>query len=122
LAHIAAGFLALSLVATNVSARAQPVVAPVATSDTGVAASDPARPVLTPVATAIGLLLEKAQFWYEKGRPDVALDFYNRVLSLRPDNADALVGASKVSLDLGKEIQAKAYVTVCARWHRMIRS
>jgi tetratricopeptide (TPR) repeat protein len=94
---------ALSIPVLGVPARAQqaapaPAVAPAAASEA------------TPVATAIGLLLEKAQFWYEKGRPDVALDFYNRVLSLQPDNGDALIGASKVSLDMGHEAQAKDYV------------
>ena len=62
------------------------------------------------MATAIGLLLEKAQFWYEKGRPEVALDFYTRVLTLQPDNGDALIGASKVSLDLAHEQQAHDFV------------
>ena len=59
---------------------------------------------------AIGLLLEKAQFWYEKGRPDVAIDFYTRVLTLQPGNTDALIGASKVSIDLNHEPQAHEFV------------
>ena len=60
--------------------------------------------------SAIGLMLEKAQFWYEKGRPEVALDFYTRVLGLQPDNRDALVGASKVQFDQGNEAQARVYL------------
>ena len=59
---------------------------------------------------AINLLLEKAQFWYEKGQLPVALDFYTRVLGLQPDNRDALAGSSKVLFDQGHEIQAREFL------------
>jgi len=78
---------------------------PVAVASTAPVASSDAS-----MATAVGLLLEKAQFWYEKGRPDVALDFYSRVLSLQQDNGDALIGAAKVSLDLSHDVQAHDFV------------
>ncbi len=106
--------------ASAADAPAVPVAAADVSPVAAGAADTPAAPVSAgnasaviqqpPIAAAIGLLLEKAQFWYEKGRPDVAVDFYSRVLSLQPDNTDALIGASKVALDLGHEAQARDYV------------
>ncbi len=58
---------------------------------------------------ALQLLLEKAQFWFEKGRPDVAIDFYKRILTIDTTNEDALVGAAKVSLDLGQEEASRGF-------------
>jgi tetratricopeptide (TPR) repeat protein len=54
-------------------------------------------------------MLEKAKFWYEHGHTDVALSTYNRVLEIEPGNVDALIGASKVSLDTGREDLVKSY-------------
>ena len=62
------------------------------------------------VRNATGLLLEKAQFWYEKGQLPVALDFYTRVLTLQPDNTDALAGASRVAFDQGHDAQAHEFL------------
>ncbi len=60
-------------------------------------------------STAIHTLLEKAQFWYEHGNQPVALETFERVLTLEPTNTDALIGASKVALDMGREDLVKAY-------------
>jgi cellulose synthase operon protein C len=79
-------------------AAAQPAVPPAAAVGDGT------------LGSAIGLLLEKAQFWDQKGRPDVAIDFYTRVLTLQPENTDALAGAAKVSLDLNHDAQAHEFL------------
>ncbi len=59
---------------------------------------------------AVGMLLEKARFWHERGKFDAALDFYNRVLSLQPGNSAALAGASKVAFDQGHDSEAQNYL------------
>ncbi len=58
---------------------------------------------------AILTMLEKAKFWYEHGHTDVALSTYDRILEIEPGNADALIGASKVALDTGREDLVKSY-------------
>ena len=75
-----------------------------ALADTGNAATPQQR------ISAVGMLLEKAQFWAERGKLDAALDFFNRVLSLQPDNPAALAGASKVAFDQGHDNEAHNYL------------
>ena len=70
----------------------------------------PAKTADAGANSAIELMLEKAQFWSSKDRPSVAMDFYLRVLSLQPDNRDALAGASKAAFDLGHDSEAHAYL------------
>jgi cellulose synthase operon protein C len=60
--------------------------------------------------TPIGLLLDRAEFWYEHGQEDVALQTYQRVLGYEPDNIDAMIGAARMALVVGQTGLAKQYI------------
>ena len=56
------------------------------------------------------LLLDKAEFWYEHGQENVALQTYQRVLSFDPSNIDAMIGAARMALDVGDTNLARDYI------------
>jgi len=56
------------------------------------------------------LLLDKAEFWYEHGQENVALQTYKRVLSYDPSNIDAMIGAARMALDVGDTELARGYI------------
>lgn len=90
-------------------------VTPSTDANTAPATPAPANPAPTAsnpaVESPIAILLGKAQFWYERGNWNVALDTYDRVLGVEPTNVDALVGASKVAVDMGREDLVQSYIT-----------
>jgi len=60
--------------------------------------------------TPIELLLDNADFWYEHGQENVALQTYQRVLSYDSGNKDALIGAARMALDVGQTELARTYI------------
>ena len=55
-------------------------------------------------------MLDKAEFWYEHGQENVALETYQRVLSYDPSNTNALIGAARMGLILGQTQLAHGYI------------
>ena len=74
-------------------------------ADTGRALADhSAKP------TAIEVMLQKADFWYQHGQEKIALDTFQRVLSLEPANTVALAGAARMALILDQHDLALGYI------------
>ncbi len=100
----AVAMAALLVCLSHQSPASVPIAAPSHTSNT---AAPPQQPA---VESPVSMLLGKAQFWYERGNWNVAIETFDRVLSLEPTNVDALVGASKVAVDMGREDLVQSYI------------
>lgn len=55
-------------------------------------------------------MLDKAEFWASKGQQQVAMDLFNRVLTIEPANTRALIGISKTTLEIGRITDAEAAI------------
>lgn len=56
--------------------------------------------------SAIGVLLEQANFWRSQNRPDRALQTLERVLAVEPNNVDALSAAAAAQAENGNRAEA----------------
>lgn len=54
------------------------------------------------------LLLEKAEFWSRRDRPDLAREALNTILQTAPDNTDALARLAELEADQGNRARADA--------------
>jgi cellulose synthase operon protein C len=68
-----------------------------------------------PDQSAANALIENAQFWYQHGREDTALEMYQRVLSFDPNNLAANIGAARMLLALGRKDAAEKYIATLKR-------
>ena len=59
-------------------------------------------------ADAISLLLEKAEYWARRDRPDLAEEALNTVLATAPGNPDALARLAELEADRGNRAKADA--------------
>lgn len=71
--------------------------------------SPPTNPNNTNVnSVAIKALVEQARFWEKKGRGDLAVAAWKRLLQIDPKNADALTALAQIELDNNRPEAAKA--------------
>ncbi len=68
--------------------------------------SEPAQTAQTPIQ----IMLNKADFWYTHGQENVALETYQRVLNYDSANSEALIGAARMGLILGRVDLAHGYI------------
>jgi tetratricopeptide (TPR) repeat protein len=91
--------LVLAGVVANTNAiRAQTTTVPPQADISGTASRDP-----------LTLMIENAVFWDQKGRFDVALRAWERVLDLSPNNTSALARAAYTAFAIGQRDKAAAY-------------
>ncbi|MCF4164837.1 tetratricopeptide repeat protein [Zavarzinia compransoris] len=62
-------------------------------------------------------LLQRASYWRQQGRPDLAKSLLVQVLKIEPDNPDALFQAGLVAIDEGETEEAEAYLARLAAAH-----
>ncbi len=72
----------------------------------------PAAPAQTTSSNpAVGVLLERANFWRNQTQYDQALESLNRVLALEPSNSDALALIGQIQADRGNRQAAETALT-----------
>ncbi|MXP62255.1 tetratricopeptide repeat protein [Roseomonas sp. M0104] len=59
---------------------------------------------------AISVLLEQASYWRTQNRPDRALQTLERVLTVEPNNVDALAAAAAAAAEAGNPSEANGYL------------
>ncbi|MDJ0388681.1 cellulose synthase subunit BcsC-related outer membrane protein [Roseomonas sp. E05] len=74
-----------------------------------------ALPLLGPASAsaqenAISVLLEQANYWRNQNRPDRALQTLERVLTVEPNNVDALAAAAAAAAEAGNPSEANGYL------------
>jgi tetratricopeptide (TPR) repeat protein len=57
------------------------------------------------------VLLDKANYWRIKGRPDIAAESLNKLLEIDPNNPDGLFQFGMLSVQLNKPADAQRYLT-----------
>jgi len=76
-----------------------------------------AVPVGLPIGTGLAqesveqVLLDKANYWRLKDRPDLAAEALNKLLEINPNNPDALFQFGEISVQLNKSADAQRYLT-----------
>src|SRR5580658_3602987 len=61
-------------------------------------------------ASAEQVLLDKANYWRIKDRPDLAADALNKLLEINPNNPDALFQYGVLSVEQNKPADAQRYL------------
>jgi tetratricopeptide (TPR) repeat protein len=75
-----------------------------------------ALPVGLPIGTGLAqenveqVLLDKANYWRLKDRPDLAAEALNKLLEINPNNPDALFQFGEISVQLNKSADAQRYL------------
>lgn len=67
-------------------------------------------PVAADNALAVKTLVEQARFWEGKGRPDLAVAAWKRLLQVNPGNVDALTALAQFEIDNNQRDTAKTYL------------
>lgn len=62
-------------------------------------------------------LAEQAQYWQGRGRSDLALQAWNKLLLNDPDHAEALIGLGTLEAQAGRADQAETYLARLAKAH-----
>jgi tetratricopeptide (TPR) repeat protein len=62
-------------------------------------------------------LSEQAQYWQGRGRSDLAVQAWNKLLLSDPDHAEALIGLGTYEAQAGRADQAEAYLARLAKAH-----
>ncbi|WP_424810360.1 tetratricopeptide repeat protein, partial [Roseococcus sp. YIM B11640] len=60
-------------------------------------------------------LVEQAQFWQQQGQPERALQAYERLLAVEPNNVDALAGAVEMAALANQSSSAQRYLAQLRR-------
>lgn len=61
-------------------------------------------------SSGITAQLNKAAFWDQHNKPEMAFEYYKRVLESFSNNIEALIGAARITLDKGETVAAKSYI------------
>lgn len=69
-----------------------------------------AMPAAADNALAVKTLVEQARFWEGKGRPDLAVAAWKRLLQVNPGNVDALTALAQFEIDNNQRDAAKTYL------------
>src|SRR5580658_8535995 len=69
----------------------------------------PTRAILA-AQSAEDVLLDKANYWRIKDRPDLAADALNKLLEINPNNPDALFQYGVLSVEQNKPADAQRYL------------
>jgi tetratricopeptide (TPR) repeat protein len=62
-------------------------------------------------------LVEQAQYWQGRGRADLAVQAWNKLLLSEPERAEALIGLGTYEAQAGRADQAEAYLARLAKAH-----
>src|SRR5437763_16940915 len=71
----------------------------------------PSSVPLQAAQTAEQILLDKANYWRLKDRPDLAIEALQKLLSINPNNPDALYQYGVLDVQQGKIDEAKGYLS-----------
>jgi tetratricopeptide (TPR) repeat protein len=75
-----------------------------------------AIPIVCPIPVAVAqenaeaVLLDKANYWRLKDRPDLAAEALNKLLEINPNNPDALFQYGELSIQMNKPADAQRYL------------